>query len=81
MITNPPKWYGKNKYHYTVKLHNHIIYRCTSTAKDQDEVLKQLIWRFESGDYTPIIHRNGELIYGKKYSIIERNKRYGNKPK
>ena len=55
-------WYGKPKYKYEVKRGAEILYRCTSIAKYQDDVLETLIDRYKADKGVINIYCNGELI-------------------
>ena len=56
-----PLWYGKPKYHYKVFKNNKLFYSCTSIAKDQIEILQDIVERFKGDSSTYKIYCNGTL--------------------
>ena len=64
MIKSVPRlqWYGKPKFHYVVKYENSEIYRCTSVAKYQEDVLEVLISRFKRENGLVSIFCNGSKV-------------------
>jgi len=59
---NVLQWYGKPKFHYEVKWQCKVIYRCTSTAQYQEDVLDALIDRFRQEKGVVSIFRNGDKV-------------------
>jgi fructose-1,6-bisphosphatase len=53
------EWFGKAKFHYIVKRESYEVYRCTSIAKYQDDVIETLIDRFKADKGVVRIFCNG----------------------
>lgn len=73
--THRLEWFGKPKFHYVVKRESSEVYRCTSVAKYQDDVLNTLIERYKADKGVVHIYCNGEVV-----KVINQLK-LGRKPK